>query len=81
MLFTQRIERAWPCCSAAEISAQLYYLPSFCMEKLVESASDIALDVGSFREVILSLLDAIPFVPELWRWPDHKARKIDRRAI
>lgn len=51
------------------------------MEKLVESASDIALDVRSFREVILSLLDAIPFVTEMWCWRDHKARKIDRRAI
>jgi len=81
MLFTQRIERAWPCFSTAEISAQLRYLPSFCMEKLVESASDIALDVGSFREVILSPLDAIPFVTEMRCWRDHKAGKIDCRAI
>lgn len=62
-------------------SAQLHYLPSFCMEKLVESASDIALDIGRFGEVILSLLDAIPFVTEMRCWRDHKARKIDRRAI
>jgi hypothetical protein len=34
------------------------------VEKLAESAPDIALAVGSFREVILLLLDAIPFVIE-----------------